>query len=147
MVSVAQVQRGAQRFVENDLIPKVPGWQGVIMGAAAGIALSKAGDMIKSLGDIPIVKMLGVIDENGILYNGTLFSILRVGSGCYVLPERYLQPIYSDQLQLFERTMEATGEIYIIAKEGMFITAVFDASDPSAEMKEWMQKTCNAMNL
>lgn len=87
-----------------------------------------------------------VIDENGILYNGTLFSILRVGSGCYVLPERYMQPIYSDQLQLFERTMEATGEIYIIAKEGMFITAVFAASDPSAEMKEWMQKTCNAMN-
>lgn len=34
----------------------------------------------------------------------------------------------------------------IIAKEGMFITAVFAASDPSAEMKEWMQKTCNAMN-
>lgn len=105
-------------------------------------AVPKSWDLsMDSRTDRPIV-----IDENGILYNGTLFSILRVGSGCYVLPERYLQPIYSDQLQLFERTMEATGEIYIIAKEGMFITAVFAASDPSAEMKEWMQKTCNAMN-
>ena len=85
MVSVAQVQRGAQRFVENDLIPKVPGWQGVIMGAAAGIALSKAGDMIKSLGDIPIVKMLGVIDENDgididILRDEFIKQVRRVGS-------------------------------------------------------------------
>lgn len=73
MVSVAQVQRGVQRFLENDLIPKVPGWQGVVLGAAAGIALSKAGDMIKSLGNIPIVKMLGVIDEN----DGIDIEILR----------------------------------------------------------------------
>ena len=88
-----------------------------------------------------------VIDDNGILYKGTLFSILRVGSGCYVLPERYLQPIYSDQMQLFERTMEATGEIKIVAKEGMFITAVFETIEASAELKDWMLKTCNAMNL
>lgn len=87
-----------------------------------------------------------VIDDNGILYKGTLFSILRVGSSCYVLPERYLQPIYSDQMQLFERTMEATGEIWIVAKEGMFITALFAAIDASEELKDWMVKTCNAMN-
>lgn len=105
-------------------------------------AVPKSWDLsMDSRTDRPIV-----IDDNGILYKGTIFSILRVGSSCYVLPERYLQPIYSDQMQLFERTMEATGEIWIVAKEGMFITAFFAAIDASEELKDWMQKICNAMN-
>lgn len=65
MVSTAQVQRGIQRFLETDLIPKVPGWQGVVLGAAAGIALSRMGELVKTIGDIPIIKMLGVIDLGG----------------------------------------------------------------------------------
>lgn len=87
-----------------------------------------------------------VIDDNGILYKGTIFSILRVGSSCYVLPERYLQPIYSDQMQLFLRTMPETGEGKIIAKEGMFVTALFAPISASEDLQDWMVKTCNAMN-
>ena len=67
-------------------------------------------------------------------------------SGCYVLPERYLQPIYSDQMQLFLRTMPETGEGKIIAKEGMFVTALFAPISASEDLQAWMVKTCNAMN-
>ena len=64
MVSMAQVKRGMQMFVENDIVPKVPGWQGVVFGAAAGIALSRADKLVSSLAQNPIVAMLGVIDPN-----------------------------------------------------------------------------------
>ncbi len=73
MVSTAQVQRGVQRFVDNDLVPKIPGWQGVVFGAAAGIALSRMSELLKTLGEIPIVKMLGVISET----DGIDIDVLR----------------------------------------------------------------------
>ena len=38
MVSVAQVQKGVRDFVEHELLPKIPGWQGVVFGAAVGMA-------------------------------------------------------------------------------------------------------------
>lgn len=64
MVSVAQVQQGVRAFVENDILPKIPGWQGVVFGAAVGMALSKSDKLIANLAQNPIVSMLGVIDEN-----------------------------------------------------------------------------------
>lgn len=92
--------------------------------------------------DIPIV-----IDDNGILFNGTIFSILHVSGKCFVLPERYLQPIYSDQMQLFMRTMPETGESKIIAKEGLFVTALFAPISATDDLQAWMVQTCNAMHL
>lgn len=73
MVSMAQVKRGMQMFVENDIVPKVPGWQGVVFGAAAGIALSRADKLVSSLAQNPIVAMLGIIDPN----DGIDIDVLR----------------------------------------------------------------------
>ena len=64
MVSVAQVQQGVRAFVEHELLPKIPGWQGVVFGAAVGMALSKSDKLIVNLAQNPIVAMLGVIDAN-----------------------------------------------------------------------------------
>lgn len=86
--------------------------------------------------DVPIV-----IDDNAILYNGSTFRLLHTADRCFILPERYLLPVWTEQMQLFLRTMPLTGEIRIVAKEGMFVSAIFQPIQASAEMQEWLDKT------
>lgn len=86
--------------------------------------------------DMPIT-----IDDNSICWNGTQFAILHAADRCFVLPERYLLPIWSKQLQMFMRVMPATGEMKIIAKEGLFITAIFEPIKAEQEISGWLKKT------
>ena len=84
------------------------------------------------------------IDENTIAI-GSTFLLLHVKERCFVLPERYLQPVSSSQMVLIFRTMPETGEAKIIAREGMFVTAVFQPLKASEEMAAWLEKTAAAM--
>lgn len=84
-----------------------------------------------------------VIDDHSIQYAGTEFAILHTGRSCFVLPERYLKPIYTENMALFLRTMPETGETKIVAKEGLFVTAIFEPVRATQEMAEWVAKLCN----
>lgn len=86
--------------------------------------------------DLPVI-----IDDNAIGFHGNTFRLLHAADKCFVLPERYLLPVYNDQMNLFLRTMPATGEPKIIAREGLFVTAIFEPLRASAEMQEWLDKT------
>lgn len=90
--------------------------------------------------DLPIS-----IDENSICWHGTQYSILHAMDRCFVIPERYLMPIWSDQMHLFMRIMPKTGEMKIIAKEGLFISAIFGPVKAEQELREWLIKTNNAI--
>lgn len=90
--------------------------------------------------DLPIS-----IDENSICWHGTQYSILHAMDRCFVIPERYLTPIWSDQMHLFMRIMPKTGEMKIIAKEGLFISAIFEPVKAEQELREWLIKTNNAI--
>ena len=84
--------------------------------------------------DVPVV-----IDDNYINWHGTQIALLHVADKCLVLPERYLTPIYSDQMQMYLRAMPETGETKIIAKEGLFITAIFSPIKATEDLCKWLQ--------
>ena len=64
MYSYAQVINGLTRFIDNDIVPKVNGWQKWVIGGGAGLILSNAKNVFNQLKDNDVVKLLGVIDED-----------------------------------------------------------------------------------
>ena len=81
-----------------------------------------------------------VIDNNYVIWHGTQIALLHAADKCLVLPERYLTPIYSNQMQLYLRAMPETGETKIIAKEGIFVTAIFQPISAPDEMVSWISE-------
>ncbi|MBR3262841.1 MAG: hypothetical protein IKF93_06985 [Lachnospiraceae bacterium] len=90
--------------------------------------------------DLPIV-----IDENMIIISGSTYALLHTADCCFILPERYTIPIMTEQTHLFLRTMPITGEAKIIAREGMFVTAIFQPVNATEEITKWLEKTANAV--
>lgn len=89
--------------------------------------------------DVPVS-----VDDNAIVL-GSTFNLLHVKEKCFVIPERYLQPVSSSQMVLIFRTMPETGETKIIAREGMFVTGVFEPLRATEKMMDWLEQTTAAM--
>ena len=67
MVTIAQVQQGLARYVDEELISKIEGWQRWVFGAGAAMYIDKAPQLIEQYRQHPAVKILGVIgDDNQI---------------------------------------------------------------------------------
>lgn len=64
MVTIAQVQHGLARYIDEEFIDKMGGWQKWIFGAGAAIAVEQMPQIIEQYKGNEIVKMLGVIDEH-----------------------------------------------------------------------------------
>ena len=77
MVSYSQVVSGISKFMDQEIINKIQGWQRWALGTGAGIFLSKSGEIFTRLKENSIVKMLGLIDENGMIDVDTIYSELR----------------------------------------------------------------------
>ena len=63
MVSLAQVRAGLTKYLDEEFILKLNGWQKWVFGAFAGIALLRIDEIFESLKGNEIVKMLKVIDD------------------------------------------------------------------------------------
>ena len=63
MVTLAQVQAGVERYLDTEILSKIPGWQKWVLGAAASRMLSRSGEIFNSLKSNPVVSAMGVIDE------------------------------------------------------------------------------------
>lgn len=63
MVTLAQVQAGVEKYLETEILSKIPGWQKWVLGAAASRMLSRSGEIFNTLKSNPIVSAMGVIDE------------------------------------------------------------------------------------
>ncbi len=66
-VSLAQVQSGVVKYVDNEILPKITDWRRWVLGAAVGTALSNMGGIFSELKEQPLVKMLGVIDDKDMI--------------------------------------------------------------------------------
>ena len=64
MVTLAQVQAGVEKYLEAEILSKIPGWQKWVLGAAASRMLSRSGEIFNTLKSNPIVSAMGIIDEN-----------------------------------------------------------------------------------
>lgn len=65
MVTMTQIQNGLAKYIDSEIVASMPGWQKWVFGAAAAIALENLPATINRWKDHELVKMLGVIDENG----------------------------------------------------------------------------------
>ena len=63
MVTLAQVQAGVEKYLEIEILSKIPGWQKWVLGAAASRMLSRSGEIFNTLKNNPVVSAMGVIDE------------------------------------------------------------------------------------
>lgn len=64
MVSIGQIERGAARYVDNEIMPNInqSGLAKIAIGTAAGILVQRAGRLVENYVDNPMLKALGVVD-------------------------------------------------------------------------------------
>ena len=67
MVTVAQIQNGLAAFLDSEILPMLPGWRRFAFGAAAGLMLSRSGEIYGKLKADPMVQMLGVIQPDDMI--------------------------------------------------------------------------------
>lgn len=68
MVTIRQMENGIARFLDTELLSKMQGtWQKVVAGTATGILIKKSENIFNSLSNNEIVKMMGIISEDGMI--------------------------------------------------------------------------------
>jgi hypothetical protein len=82
MVNIEQVKQGFARYVDAEFTNKMTGISRWLVGGVAGIAILRAENIYNHLKDMPFIKMLDVVDENGmididIIYNAFLDQARR----------------------------------------------------------------------
>ena len=60
MATIAQIQAGAARFIDTELLPSFSGWQKVLVGGGAGLLLKNLPQTLVALAQNPMVAALGV---------------------------------------------------------------------------------------
>lgn len=66
MASIQQIQRGAVRFVDNELVPAFAGAEKVLVGGAAALLIANMENIVKQYAANPMVAMLGVYKDGDI---------------------------------------------------------------------------------
>lgn len=65
MVSVEKIQKGAARFVDVEMLPKLDGKDRWIVAAGVSLYLSRLPAIIQGIKNNPAVKILNIISEDG----------------------------------------------------------------------------------
>lgn len=67
MVSIDKIERGVANYLDGELMPQLQsnGFEKVLVGTAASLAIHKIGAIVVSYKDNKLVKMLDVMDDNG----------------------------------------------------------------------------------
>lgn len=87
MTTIAQIQQGAARFLDAELVPMFTGWQKVLVGGGAGLLLKNLPQVIANLAQNPMVAALGVYDAaNGTVDIDALANAFLPQMGVEALP-------------------------------------------------------------
>ena len=62
MVHINKVKNGIVKFLDAEVITKLPGWKSWVFGAGAILILSKIDTVIDQIKEHPVVKMMGVVE-------------------------------------------------------------------------------------
>lgn len=77
MIHKSRVMQGIAAYIDNEIVSQMSGsWRSWVVGSVAGIALSRADEMLTSLAANPIVKALGLIEGENIDVE-TIYEELR----------------------------------------------------------------------
>ena len=64
MIPYTKVINGITRYIDDEIVNKLAGLQKWAVGTAAGIMLAKGTDMFNGLKTSPLIKSMGIINEN-----------------------------------------------------------------------------------
>lgn len=67
MVSIDKIEQGIANYLDGELMPQLQsnGWEKVLVGTAASLAIRKTGAIVAGYKDHKLVKMLGIMDDKG----------------------------------------------------------------------------------
>lgn len=74
MVTSKQIVSGVLEYADKRVLPKLESSRQFLAGTVLGIAASRADPIVRELGKMPMVAMLGVVAENGDVDLDALYS-------------------------------------------------------------------------
>lgn len=87
MATIQQIQTGAARFIDNELLPSFTGWQKVLVGGGTGLLLKNLPNTLDALAASPMVAALGVYNaQNGTVDIDALAAAFLPQMGADALP-------------------------------------------------------------
>ena len=87
MATIQQIQTGAARFIDNELLPSFTGWQKVLVGGGTGLLLKNLPNTLAALAASPMVAALGVYNaQNGTVDIDALAAAFLPQMGAEALP-------------------------------------------------------------
>lgn len=63
MITIQHLKNGLAKYADNELVPKLAGWQKIAFGTAVSLLLMSPDDKLLKLLHTPAVSMLGVSDD------------------------------------------------------------------------------------
>lgn len=77
MYSYDRVMNGISRYIDTEIVNKVPGWKRWILGSGIGMALSNSEHIFEQLKSNELMKMLNIIDADGYINVEDLYRELK----------------------------------------------------------------------
>ena len=65
MYSYERVLNGLTKYIDDEIVNKLPGWKKWVVGSGLGMMLSNADEIFRQIKDNEFVKMLNLVDEQG----------------------------------------------------------------------------------
>ena len=66
MASIQQIQKGAVRFVDNEMVPAFAGAEKILVGGAAALMIANMENIVQQYAAHPMVAMLGVYKDGDV---------------------------------------------------------------------------------
>ena len=79
----SQVLNGLMNYVDSEVMGKLPTSGKWVVGTAVNLMTNKAQNVIDTLSDNEIVKMLGIVDEEGMIDIDELLSAMKTSADRY----------------------------------------------------------------
>lgn len=77
MYNYDKVMSGLSKFIDTEIVNKVPGWKKWLVGSAMGIMLSNSSSIFEQLNKNSFIKTLNLIDDLGNINVDELYKELK----------------------------------------------------------------------
>ena len=107
MYSYSKVMDGLAKYVDQEIVNKIPGWKRGVVGSGLGMMLSNTDNIYKELKNNEFVKLLNLMDEQGNVNVEALYKELKKQAqkssatielpmiGSFVLNEQDVEKLYN----------------------------------------------------
>jgi hypothetical protein len=77
MISYNQVVNGVTRYIDDEIVSKIGGLSKLAVGVMLAAAVKRADNIVEQMKAMPLIKMLGIIDEENMVDVDTIYEELK----------------------------------------------------------------------